>query len=127
MYEPKFDKDIRCPLEYGMDIFGGKWKSRIICILSKKEVLRYKELKKEMINITDTVLASALKDLIKDMLVEKTIYQEIPPKVEYRLTEKGMSVIPILQTICQWSGLYYKSNCSDKMYQCEKCDYMIDR
>ena len=46
MYKPKLEKDIRCPLEYGLEIFGGKWKSRIICVLSKKKILRYSELKK---------------------------------------------------------------------------------
>ena len=53
MYEPKLEKDIRCPLEYGLDVFGGKWKSRIICVLADKKVLRYSSLRKEMINITD--------------------------------------------------------------------------
>ena len=41
MYKPKLDKDIRCPLEYGLDLFGGKWNSRIICVLAAKETLRY--------------------------------------------------------------------------------------
>ena len=59
MYKPKLEKNIRCPLEYGLDVFGGKWKSRIICVLADKKVLRYSSLRKEMINITDAVLASA--------------------------------------------------------------------
>lgn len=53
MYKPKLDKDIRCPLEYGFDIFRGKWKSRIICVLAAKKTLRYSTLRKEMTNITD--------------------------------------------------------------------------
>lgn len=64
MYQRKLEKDIRCPLEYGLEIFGGKWKSRIICVLAAKEVLRYSELRREMGNITDAVLASTLKELI---------------------------------------------------------------
>ena len=64
MYQRKLEKDIRCPLEYGLEVFGGKWKSRIICVLAAKEVLRYSELRKEMGNITDAVLASTLKELI---------------------------------------------------------------
>ena len=48
MYEHKLEKDIRCPLEYGLSIFGGKWKSRIICVLAKKDILRYSEIRKEM-------------------------------------------------------------------------------
>lgn len=66
MYQRKLEKDIRCPLEYGLEIFGGKWKSRIICVLAAKEVLRCSELRKEMGNITDAVLASTLKDCKPD-------------------------------------------------------------
>lgn len=51
MYKRKLDKDIRCPLEYGLEIFGGKWNSRIICVLAAKKVLRYSELRNEMGNI----------------------------------------------------------------------------
>lgn len=62
----KLDDDIRCPLEYGLAIFGGKWKSRIICVLAANERLRYSQIRKEMYNITDAVLAATLKDLIED-------------------------------------------------------------
>ena len=51
MYQKKMQADIRCPLEYGLDIFGGKWKSRIICILAEKKLLRYSELRREMVNM----------------------------------------------------------------------------
>lgn len=62
MYKPKLEKDIRCPLEYGLEIFGGKWNSRIICVLAEKETLRYSILRREMSNITDAVLAATLKE-----------------------------------------------------------------
>ena len=64
MYQKKLDPDIRCPLEYGLELFGGKWNSRIICVLANKGVLRYSELREEMGNITDAVLAATLKVLI---------------------------------------------------------------
>ena len=51
MYQRKLEKDIRCPLEYGLEVFGGKWNSRIICVLAAKKVLRYSEIRKEMGNI----------------------------------------------------------------------------
>ena len=126
MYKPKLDKDIRCPLEYGLEVFGGKWKSRIICVLSAMEVLRYSELRKEMGNITDAVLAAALKELIADEIVTRKSYDEIPPRVEYSLTEKGNSVVPILQSICKWAGLYHKEDYSQTMVHCQKCDYNPD-
>ena len=58
-YKKKLEEDIRCPLEYGLTIFGGKGKSRIICVLSAKEKLRYSELRKELYNITDAVLSDS--------------------------------------------------------------------
>lgn len=106
MYKKKLEEDIRCPLEYGLELFGGKWKSRIICVLAACDVLRYSELRHEMYNITDAVLATTLKQLIQDDLIVRKSYDEIPPRVEYSLTEKGKSVVPILQAICHWSGLF---------------------
>lgn len=100
MYKRKLEKDIRCPLEYGLEIFGGKWNSRIICVLAAKQTLRYSELRKEMGNITDAVLASTLKALIANGIVSRKSFDEIPPRMEYALTEKGASVVPILQSIC---------------------------
>ncbi|UUX34722.1 winged helix-turn-helix transcriptional regulator [Fundicoccus culcitae] len=106
MYEAKIKKEIRCPLEYGLDVFGGKWKARIICMLNQKTVLRYNELKEEMIDITDAVLSKALKELMEDNIVGREQFNEIPVRVEYSLTPKGLSVIPILEQICHWSEKY---------------------
>ncbi len=125
MYKPKLEKDIRCPLEYGLDVFGGKWNSRIICVLAKKETLRYSELRKELSNITDAVLSASLKSLIKNEIVRRKSYDEIPPRVEYSLTEKGCSVVPILQNICRWAGAYRKEDRENTMLQCQKCDYNL--
>lgn len=123
MYQRKLEKDIRCPLEYGLEVFGGKWNSRIICVLAAKEVLRYSELRKEMGNITDAVLSASLKELITNGIVIRKSYDEIPPRVEYSLSEKGRSVVPILQSICKWSGAFYKEDPDNMMIHCHKCDY----
>lgn len=123
MYQPKLEKDIRCPLEYGLEIFGGKWKLRIICVLAEMKTLRYSELRKEMSNITDAVLASTLKELIRDKIVERKSFDEIPPHVEYSLSEKGLSVVPILQNICKWSGIFYNEDNDNTFTQCQKCNY----
>lgn len=74
-------------------------------------------------NITDAVLASTLKGLIANGIVERKSYDEIPPRVEYSLTEKGASVAPILQSICQWAGVFYKDEGDTPMIQCRKCDH----
>ena len=123
MYKKKLEPDIRCPLEYGLSIFGGKWKSRIICVLFHQKTLRYSELRHEMSNITDAVLASTLKELMNDDLVHRESFDEIPPRVEYSLTDKGESVVPILQDICKWSDIFYKEDHEHTMTQCQKCDY----
>ncbi|MDU4962004.1 MAG: helix-turn-helix domain-containing protein [Sporomusaceae bacterium] len=123
MYKPKLAKDIRCPLEYGLAVFGGKWKSRIICVLAEQPVLRYSSLRQEMTNITDAVLATTLKELIADGIVQRQQFDEIPPRVEYCLSAKGKSVVPILQSICSWSGAYHKEGSEHSLSQCQKCDY----
>ena len=123
MYKPKLEKDIRCPLEYGLTVFGGKWKSRVICVLAGKGTLRYSSIRKEMANITDAVLASTLKELLSDDIIQRQQFDEIPLRVEYCLTEKGLSVVPILQTICKWSGVYHKEDNENTLLQCQKCDY----
>ena len=74
-------------------------------------------------NITDAVLAAALKELIAAQIVNRISYDEIPPRVEYSLTEKGHSVVPILQSICRWAGLYHKEDYSGTMVHCQRCDY----
>lgn len=76
-----------------------------------------------MYNITDAVLASTLKDLIEDGLIDWKSYDEIPLRVEYSLTEKEVSVVPILQSICKWSGIFYKEDNENEMVQCQKCDH----
>lgn len=121
MYKHKTEKDIRCPLEYGMDVFGGKWKPRILCMLSLNGSMRYGELKKELDTVSDTMLAATLKEMINDDLVRRIQYDEIPPKVEYSLTEVGESLKPVLANICIWSRL--KRGNSDCPSLCTKCFY----
>lgn len=123
MYKHKMEKDIRCPLEYGLQTFGGKWKSRIICVLSSQKTLRYSDLRHEMGNITDAVLASTLKELINDNIVNRKSYDEIPPRVEYSLTKNGSSVVPILRSICHWAGQFQRDDIEGTMIQCKRCDY----
>ena len=102
MYTQKQKKDIRCPLEYALDVFCGKWKSRIICALARHRTMRYCELRGELGNITDTMLANSLRELQADEMLDRVQYGEIPPRVEYSLTDKGRSVVPLLLEINRW-------------------------
>ena len=130
MYERKIQKDIRCPLEAFLEIFGGKWNFRIVSILATKKTLRYTELKRLTGPITDAVFASALKSLIANKIISRKSYNEIPPRVEYTLTEKGISVIPIFHNICQWTDSYIGDKKPDKgisLEQCKACEYLHKR
>lgn len=122
-HKRKLEKDIRCPLEYGLDVFGGRWKSRIICVLAAKGKLRYSSLRDELANISDAVLSSELKELIASATVVRESYDEIPPRVEYSLSEKGASAVPILQSICRWSGMFHREVSVDAPKQCQMCDF----
>lgn len=122
-HQRKLEKDIRCPLEYGLDVFGGKWKSRIICVLAARNTLRYSELRDNLANISDAVLSSEVKDLIDKGMLARKSYDEIPPRVEYSLTEKGKSSVPILQSICVWSGLFSREVTEDAPAHCQHCDF----
>ena len=119
----KLEKDIRCPLEYGLDVFGGKWKSRIICVLAVKSTLRYSELRAEMANVSDAVLSASVKELMADGMVSRRQYDEIPPRVEYSLTQKGASIVPILQDICRWAGVFHREITDDAPAHCKSCDF----
>ena len=103
MYESKLEKDLRCPLEYGLKIFGGKWKTRIVCLLSEAQTLRYSALRDKMVTITDAVLSNTLKELISQGMVKREQFDVIPPHVEYSLTEKGQSALPLVHAFCLWS------------------------
>ena len=123
MYRKKREDDIRCPLEYGLSVFGGKWNSRVLCVLAACGTLRYSEIRGEMVNITDAVLSATLKHLIENDLVDRIAYEEIPPRVEYSLTPQGESVIPILQSICQWADARERTYDGPVMCQCQKCSF----
>ena len=123
MYQHKLEKVFIRPLEYGFEVLGGKWKNRIICTLEDEGSLRYGALRKEIEGISDAVLAATLKELMADGLVERKQYAEIPPRVEYSLTEKGLSVIPLFSRICQWKMSYHKDIEETMLPKCQNCQY----
>lgn len=103
MYQRKLPREYFCTVDYALDIFGGKWKPRILCILGHNKTMRYGKLKKQMENISDAALADSLKELQKDGIVERKQYNEMPIRVEYSLTKAGKSLIPVLDTISNWA------------------------
>ncbi|GFZ33161.1 transcriptional regulator [Clostridium zeae] len=93
-----------CPSGYTMDVIGGKWKLLILWHLLNDGIKRYGEIKKVLPGITHKMLSSQLKELENDGIVHREEYQQIPPKVEYSLTEKGITLTPILKAISEWGS-----------------------
>ncbi len=87
---------------YTMSLIQGKYKMFILYALMDFEVVRFNELKKYIETISYKTLSSTLKELEADGLVHREEYPQIPPKVEYSLTERGKSLIPILDQMCEW-------------------------
>ena len=87
---------------YTMSLIQGKYKMFILYALTGFEVVRFNELKKYIKTISYKTLSSTLKELETDGLVHREEYPQIPPKVEYSLTERGKSLIPILDQMCEW-------------------------
>ena len=107
--EDKFNKKYSCPVEFTLDVIGGKWKSHIIWYLEKKEVLRYGEIKKKLKTITHKMLSQQLKELTFDGMLIRKDYHQVPPKVEYYLTDKGKSAHLIIDAMNTW-GLHNMPN-----------------
>lgn len=95
------EKEYHCPVEVTMDMLSGKWKSLMLWHLHSG-TLRYKELERIVPGVSQKMLTKQLKELERDGLLIRTVYPEIPPKVEYSLTDLGKSAFPILEMMHQW-------------------------
>ncbi|MDR2500441.1 MAG: helix-turn-helix transcriptional regulator [Treponema sp.] len=93
-----------CPLDGAMRLIGGKWKVPIICALHQDGTSRYNELKRKIRGITNTMLASALKELEENGLITRKQYMEIPVRVEYSLTPACGELLPIIARLAQWGA-----------------------
>ena len=92
-----------CPVGRALAMIGGKWKMRLICTLTVDGPQRYNELLKKTAGITNAMLASSLKELEADGLVTRTLFAEVPPRVEYALTDRGRELWPILHRLAHWA------------------------
>lgn len=94
--------NILCPIRYSLNIVGGKWKLAIICALADQSPTRYGEIRRKLDGITNMMLSQSLKDLEADGMLHRKQYNEIPPRVEYALSEKGRSLMPVLHLLADW-------------------------
>ena len=96
-----------CPMDIAVELIGGKWKPAILFHIQKGRT-RPSELEKAITKISKRVLTQQLSELLRDKLIQKTIYPVLPPKVEYQLTPIGKNIIPVLDAMENF-GIYYQN------------------
>lgn len=97
-----------CGMAYAIDILAGRWKLKILYKLETK-TLRFGELKKIIPEITDRMLTLHLQELERDGLIRRAVYAEVPPRVEYSLTESAIQLIPIWDQLNVWGHAHRES------------------
>ena len=110
-----------CPLRYVLGMIGGKWKLAIICQLFSGEPRRYGEIKRKLTGVTNMMLTQSLKELESHGLIHRKQYNEIPPRVEYRITEEGKSLYPALHLLAHWGADHMNRHTDCTMF-CEECN-----
>lgn len=99
----KYTRIDTCPVRNVISRFSSKWSILILCVLSENETLRFNAIARAIPDISPKVLTSTLKTLEHDGLVKRELFAEIPPRVEYSLTEKGQSLMPHLNGLIGWA------------------------
>lgn len=104
--------DVRedCPVRRTLELLSGKWRTHIIYELCKYPSRRFSELKRAVPRITNTMLSSTLRDLEGMGIVHRKQYNEIPPHVEYSLTEKGKDLLPVFTELAKWGEKHIDSD-----------------
>ncbi len=100
----KFADSDNCPVRNVIDRIGDKWSVLVLLLLEEEEVLRFNEIHKSIETISQKMLTVTLKKLEEDGLVNRTVYPQIPPKVEYNLTLRGLSLMPHLHALVDWAS-----------------------
>lgn len=97
-----------CYVKYAMDVIGGKWKLLIIWTILQNGVIRFNDLQRKVDGISSLMLSKNLKELEEDCLILRHQYNEIPPRVEYELSELSQKLIVVLQSLSEWGCEVYK-------------------
>ncbi len=106
---PKPVKDVYgchpgCAVEAALSLIDGKWKGVILFLLMEKEVMRFNEFQKALPDITQRILTAQLRSMEADGLIVRTVYPVVPPKVEYQLTDLGVSLSPVVKALARWGN-----------------------
>ncbi|MCX7920786.1 MAG: helix-turn-helix transcriptional regulator [Clostridia bacterium] len=108
-----------CSLELVLDIIGGRWKVLILWHLNQG-TMRFGELKKVLSGITQKMLTQQLRELEQAQIIERKVYAQVPPKVEYSSTQYGKSLQPILHMMCDWGNEYSANILNLQTKKCTK-------
>lgn len=92
-----------CPVRNVIARFGNKWALLTVLIIGEQGVVRFNELSRLIPDVSSRVLSSTLRTLEADGFIDRKVYAVVPPKVEYRLTEVGMSLLPLIQQLTEWA------------------------
>jgi DNA-binding HxlR family transcriptional regulator len=98
---------VKCPIQISLSVIGGKWKPIILWFLRDGPV-RFSEIQRKIPGITQMMLAKQLRELVADGMLERTVYPEVPPRVDYCITDDGRSVFPVLVALNEWGNEYQK-------------------
>ncbi|MBQ1478173.1 MAG: helix-turn-helix transcriptional regulator [Erysipelotrichaceae bacterium] len=93
---------------YTLSLISGKYKSVILYCLMEYEPVRFNEMQRYLGKVADKTLSQNLKELESDDLIIRTVYPQIPPKVEYTLSERGRSLVKVLDKLCDWGEEHRK-------------------
>jgi DNA-binding HxlR family transcriptional regulator len=99
------ENPLACPMVVAINIIGGKWKPIILHMLSTG-IRRFGELKKNIPPVSQKILTQQLRELELDGIVIRTVYPEVPPRVEYSLSAIGIGLVPVLDSLYQWGEAY---------------------
>jgi DNA-binding HxlR family transcriptional regulator len=102
-FEKKFRKNENCPVRTVLDRFGDKWSMLVLLILGENDKLRFSELNKKIGDVSQKMLTVTLRTLESDGLVKRTIFPEVPPRVEYEITALGKTLVPHLHSLSDWA------------------------
>ena len=105
----KYSNEDCCPIRNVLDRFGDKWSVLVLMVLSEGEVLRFKELRTIIPDISQKMLTVTLRTLEADGLISRRIFPEIPPRVEYRLTDLGHSLVPYIVDLTRWARNHFQA------------------